>query len=356
MEIVYSKEEYWLQQWDDYILTENRGSHLLLSDWNKSFRSYGFDFEVCICLEEAKIVGGFVAVIAKAFFFRFFIIPYGPIVSVGHEDKLNELISAVSVRAKFHNCCYCHITLPFSVIPNKHLFTSLPKLPVLNNAAEGHKFKYVYSSNGLNWVNVTKADDEESLLNSFRASVRRYIRSSERKELTLKFLKTETDIKAAYELCLENAKNNNYSLRDWDSFKETLMNMTAKGNANFLGAFHEENIKGASLIIKSGNYITYILGGTKKEKPDYLAGHFLHWQGIKIAFKEGLDGYNISLGGSKGVLLLKNSYADEQLFFENSKYHWVLKPFYFKIYLFLEKVMKKNKKSVSKILSILKRK
>lgn len=356
MELLYTKDKHWLQQWDDYILTENRGSHLLLSDWNKSFCSYGFDFEVCICLEDTKIIGGFVAVIAKAFFFRFFIVPYGPIVSFGHENKLNELIGAVSVRAKFHNCCYCHITLPFSTISNTHTFNSLPELPILTNAIDGHRFKYVYSSNGLNWVNVKKGDDEESLLNSFRASVRRYIRSSERKELELKFLKTETDIKKAYELCIENARNHNYALRDWDSFKETLMNMIAKGNAYFLGAFHKGNIKGAALIIKSGNYITYILGGTKKEKPDFLAGHFLHWQGVKMAFNEGLDGYNISLGGSKGVLLLKNSYADEQILFENSKYHWVLKPFYFKIYLFLEKRMKNNKKLVSNMLSILKRK
>jgi hypothetical protein len=52
------------------------------------------------------------------------------------------------------------------------------------------------------------------------------------------------------------------------------------------------------------------------------------------------------------ILKFKNSYADEQIYYENSKYYWVLKPLYFKLYLFLEKNVKKNKRTISKILSM----
>ncbi len=355
MELLFTKDVEWLKKWDAYILKENRGSHLLLSDWNKSFHSYGFDFEVCICLEDTKIVGGFVAVIAKAFVFKFYIVPFGPIVSSGYENQLDTLISNVSYRAKKYYCCYCHITLPYSTIVNAHVFNNLPELPALKNAKEGHFFKFVYSSNGLNWVDFNNATDEESLINCFKVNMRRNIRSSERKELELKYLITEDELKLGYDLCLENAKNNNYSLREWSSFKETLKNMVANGSAKFLGAFHGNIIKGATFIIKSGNYYTYILGGTVKEKPDLLAGHFLQWQAIKLSFVEGLSGYNISLGGSSGVVQLKNNYADKQLIFEKSKYHWVLKPNYFKVYLLLEKKLKSNRKIVSRILSTLKK-
>jgi lipid II:glycine glycyltransferase (peptidoglycan interpeptide bridge formation enzyme) len=186
--------------------------------------------------------------------------------------------------------------------------------------------------------------------------VRRYIRSSLRKELEVRFLENEEEIKKGYELCLENAANNNYSLRDWLSFKDTLLIMIFDQSAKFIGAFKDGNLKGAALIIEAGNYNTYILGGTKKEKPDLLVGHFLHWTAIKYSFSKNLSGYNISLGGSKGVVDFKNSYADEQIVFENSKYHWILKPSYFSLFLFFEKHMKPHKKQVSMILSMLKKK
>lgn len=355
MEIIFSKEVTWLDKWDEYILTEKKASHLLLSDWNKAFESYGFDFEIAILVENDKIIGGFSSVIAKALFFKYYIVPYGPIVSKGYDNELNGLIEKVLERAKFYKSCYCHITIPENSNGNEHVFGELPQLPILNNAQKGHLFKYVYSSNGLNWKALDDFANEEELLTSFRASVRRYIRSSERKELELRFLETESEVKLAYDLCLENARNHNYSLRDWNSFKMTLLTMIGSKKARFLGAFYEDTIKGAALIIKSGNYYTYILGGTKKEKPDFLAGHFLHWQAVKLSFSEKLSGYNISLGGSKGVVDLKNSYADRQIYFEDSKYHWVLKPTYFKLYLFFENKLKKNKKLVSNILKRIKR-
>lgn len=355
MEIICTKDTHWLKKWDEYILHEDKGSHLLLSDWVKSFCSYGFDFEIVILIENNVVKGGFAGVIAKALAFKFYIVPYGPIVSLGFENQLNQLIANVPMRGKFYKCCYAHITLPFlNESKNKHVFNELPDLPILKTSKKGHFFKYVYSSNGLNWLNLENFQDEEILLNSFRASVRRYIRSSQRKELNLKFLESENEIKTGYELCLENAKLNKYSLRDWDSFKETLVTMITNKSAKFLGAYNGENIKGAALIIKAGNYYTYILGGTIKEKPDFLAGHFLHWKAIKLAYNENLSGYNISLGGSKGVVDLKNSYADEQIYFENSKFHWVLKPTFFKLFLIFEKKMKPYKKNISKIIAKLK--
>ena len=60
MNIIFTKDNDWLVKWDQFVLSENKASHLLLSDWNKSFESYGFDFEVCILLDNDSICGGFV--------------------------------------------------------------------------------------------------------------------------------------------------------------------------------------------------------------------------------------------------------------------------------------------------------
>lgn len=355
MELIFTKESHWLDKWDKFVQTEDKASHLLLSDWNKSFISYGFDFEVCILLDNDSICGGYVGVIAKVSLFKFYIVPFGPIVTEGHEKHLDSLIKKVHTRAKLFNCCYCHITIPFSVSENKHINHSLPKFKSLDEAKQGHLFKYVYSSYGINWKSVEGFANEEMLINSFKPSVRRYIRSSQRKNLELRLLETEEAIKNAYDLCLKNAKENGYALREWSSFKSTLLQLIKTDKAKFLGAFFQDTIKGASLIVKAGNHYTYILGGTIKEKPDFLAGHFLHYAGIRMAFEEHLSGYNISLGGSEGVVNLKNSYADEQVYFYQGQFHWVIKPFYFNLFLFFEKYLKSHKKSIAKILSLLKK-
>jgi hypothetical protein len=140
-----------------------------------------------------------------------------------------------------------------------------------------------------------------------------------------------------------------------EEIQETLVQLNRKGFIKMLAAFKEDELKGAILLVKGGNYYTYILGGSKKEVPDLRTGDFLQWEAIKLAILEGLDGYNISLGGSKGVVEFKNSFNTEQLHYDNGQYHWVLKPLYFKLYLFFEKKLKPHKKTISKVLSKLKR-
>lgn len=354
MTILITKDIDWLNKWDDFVLNENHGSHLLLSEWNKSFTVYGFDFEICMLLDNQKIVGGFASIIAKVAFFKFYIVPFGPIVSAKYESNLDDLIDKVKKQAHFYSCCYAHISLPFSMQKNEHSYLPDSKLRSLINAKKGQLFKYIYSTNGINWKSVREFETEEALIKSFRASVRRYIRSSQRKGLELKFLVNEADIKKGYNLCLDNAKKNGYSLREWNTFKNTIMSLVEKGQAKFIVAVFDNQIKGAAFIIKSGNYYTYILGGTVKEKPDFLAGHFLHYAAIKLAYDEKLSGYNISLGGSTGVVSLKSSYADEQIYYKLGHYHWVLRPYYFKFYLFFEKHLKSHKKTISKLLSRMK--
>jgi lipid II:glycine glycyltransferase (peptidoglycan interpeptide bridge formation enzyme) len=355
MEIIFSKDKLWLDKWDDYVINEDRGSHLLLSDWNKSFNSYGFDFEIGFLVKEDKIIGGFAAVIAKAFIFKFYVVPYGPIVSLGYEEYLDKLIEEVIARAKLHKTCYCHINIPITETKNVHTISNIDNLSSLFSAHKGHVFKYVYSSNGLNWIDL-ESHQEESKLNALKSSVRRDIRSSYRKELIFEVVETDEQIEEAYQLYLENAKSANYTIRDWKDIKATLFELQKKKALKVLVVRKENQIKGSILLIKSGNYYTYILGGTKREKPDLLAGHFMQWEAVKLSLNENHSGYNISLGGSKGVFEFKNSFNTEQIYFKEGQYHWVINSSYFKIYQLIEKHLKNRKKKISSILKFFKRK
>lgn len=352
MELFFTKEPEWLQKWDNFQNSNAVGSHLQLSDWLRSYHSYGFEFEVCIALEENRIVGGFGAVIAKMSFFSFYIVSYGPII-IDNSDVLNDLIQKVENRAKELKTCYCQINLPNT--KNNDFYNSNLVLDSLKTFKSGQLFKYVFPLNGFNWLDLTNYNDSETLLLDFKSSVRRDIRSSIRKGLEVKFLKSEEEIKQAYHLCLENASRANYSIRDWNGFRQTILNLIEKDNAIFITAFKDGEMKGAIFLIKAGNFYTYILGGTKKEKPDLLVGHFLQWEAIKLSINEKCRGYNISLGGSNGVKEFKGSFNTEVILFENGKYYKVLNNFRFSIFNLSNKYLKPYKKNIAKILAFFKK-
>ena len=355
MKIVCSKEAGHLNKWDDFVKENDIGSHLLLSDWLSSYSSYGFDYEVSFILEKDSIIGGFGAVIAKVGFLKFFIVPFGPIVVNDRTDVLKELLDFIPQQAEKIGACYCQINFPLSdgAFVSNHCYSAVA-VDLFTDFEKGHLFKYVYSTNGLNWIDLKKFTSTEEILQHFSSSVRRDIRSSERKGLELRYLVKESEIKEGYLLCVENAKKGNYAIRRWEDFKSTLLCLVQKDLAKFIACYQDDQIKGALLLVKSGNYYTYILGGTKREKPDILAGHFLQWEAIQLSFREGLDGYNISLGGSKGVQQFKNSFNNQALFFNNGKYYRVVKPILFQFFIIFERLFQFNKEKITKFISIFK--
>ena len=99
MKFIFTKQKEWLEKWDEYVCNHSKGSHLIYSDWLKSYKSYGFDFEIGLMLDNNNIVGGFGVVIPKFLFFKFYIIPHGPIY-VMINIKLKFLIKSISWKTK----------------------------------------------------------------------------------------------------------------------------------------------------------------------------------------------------------------------------------------------------------------
>ncbi len=345
MQTIFTKEQHWLDKWDVFVQSNSKGSYLQLSDWAKSYTSYGFDYELCLFIKDETIIGGYCAVLAKVAFFKFYILPVGPITSKNQSTFWNELIAIVPKRAALLKACYCQIT-----IPNLE-----EELLALKDFQSGQLFKYIYSPNGLNWVDLKNYSDPELLLLDFKSSVRRDIRSSNRKDLSVAFLSDKEEIAKAYQLVMDNALERNYAIRNWNEIQATVFNLIEKNTAKFIGAYKDSELKGVIFIVKSGNYYTYVFGGTKKETPDLLVGHFLQWEALKLSIAEKCIGYNISLGGSSGVVAFKNNFNAKEIVFENSKYYKVINSFLFAFFLYFEKYMKPYKKSIARVLSVFKK-
>lgn len=356
MRIFFTKEKYWLDKWDEFVSSNNRGSHLILSDWLESYHSYGFEFEVGICVENEEIIGGFGAVIAKKFLFKFYIIPYGPIFLDGFENNIKDLIKELLLHANKMKCCYVQYSLPCSEnsIVEPYTYKTEFKTQIENLGTNGNLFKYIYSSYGINWLSFNKSNSPEELLQKFTVQARRNINLGYRNDIEIKYAKSEEDCKLAYSLIEENAKSGNYSVRKFDDFKKTMLNLIHKNRGFLLTVSLNNEIKGAAFIVNCSNYLTYISGGTKKEKPDLNIGYIIHWEAIKKSYELGYKGYNISMGGSKGVQEFKAKFMTEAVLFEEPHYYFILKPVLFKVYLFFNTYFKKNKEWIANILKRIK--
>lgn len=352
MRIFFTKEKYWLDKWDEFVSSNNKGSHLILSDWLDSYQSYGFDFEVGLYVENEEIIGGFGAVIAKKYFFKFYIIPHGPIFLDDFKNNIRFLIKEMLLHAKKIKCCYVQYSLPFSENNSIEPYTykTVFKKQIENLGTNGNLFKYIYSSYGINWLSFNGTNSPEELLQKFTLQARRNINLGYRNDIEIKYPQSEEECKSAYSIIEENAKSGNYSVRRFDDFKNTMLNLIRKRKGFLLTVSLNNEIKGAAFIVNCSNYLTYISGGTKKEKPDLNIGYIIHWEAIKRSYELGFNGYNISMGGSKGVQEFKAKFMAEAIFFDHPHHYLVLKPFVFKMYLFLNKYLKKNKELIANIL------
>lgn len=357
MEIIFTKEIKWLESWDLFVLDNPKGSHLMLSSWLQSYNSYGFDYELGIIVKNNKIIGGCGVVIPKVLWFKFYIIPHGPIIMDECRESLKPFLKSLLVRAKEKSCCYLQSSMPISVNEDVLDYTYSNDIRTLFEMflQPGKLFHYVYTSYGLNWVDFGKCSSADEYLEQLTPKVRRNIRMPYNKNAKAFFVTDELSIASGYELIVENAIQGNYNVRSFQEFKETIMNLVQNKRAYFLICEVNGIPKAAGLFVETKGYITNIMGGVLREKPDIKLGYMLQWEIIKKSFEKGFKGYNISMGGSLGVQDFKSKFGAETIFYENPHFHVVLNKFYFGLFKVFDKHMKPYKSRISKILSILKR-
>jgi lipid II:glycine glycyltransferase (peptidoglycan interpeptide bridge formation enzyme) len=353
MKFIFTKEKAWLVKWDNFVSNNPKGSHLIHSDWLKSYKSYGFDFEIGLVLDNNQIVGGYGVVIPKFLLFKFYIIPHGPIYDDNHNLYLEAHVSQIKRRAKAIGACYLQLSMPISsnakianYVYQKEVVNSL-----INHLKRGKEFSYVYASYGINWVDLKGFENSELFLEQLTPKVRRNIRMPYNKEAVVSFATDIDTIEKGYNVIIENAKQGNYNVRAFSEFKSTIVDLVAKKQAYFMICEVADDIRAAGFFVRNAGYITNITGGVLREKPDIKLGYMLQWEMIKKSFELGLQGYNISMGGSSGVQDFKTKFGAEIIYFEDAHYHYILKPLPYKLFKIFNTYLKPYKAQVSKLLA-----
>lgn len=346
---IITKDPIWLAKWDELQINHESGMFTQTSTWLSSYQAYGFDFELLLGLDEFdQIMIGFGNLIVKAGPFKIYNCPWGPWMN---NPDLNELAcEAFLNRSKEVGAFACQINPPF-------FDTSVSFLNVLASKGfqNGNLLNKIYSPEHFNIITLPEANGaelESQLLKSFSENAKRNIKSGLKNALEMKPAETAAEVRLAYSCFEQNAEREGYKIRAWEDLEYSLNTSVLNGNALIFLAKNEESIVGAIWVAKGGRMLSYIMGGVERTQKDLKVGHLLQWICILKAAELGYKSYNISVGGSEGVVRFKSSFYPQEMNSVGPKYFIIshLKHSLFKTgYSFLEK----NKKLAVKILKFI---
>lgn len=358
-QFIFSTSTADLVEWDELLFRNSRGLYNQYSDWVKSYESYGFRTGFIFLKENNTIVGGAGYVLAQFSFFKFMIVPCGPVLLPGQESDLDHCIQKLHQKAKQEGCCYFQISVPSSKVAYAdNLFTlnSVPEKAFLYQGKEGTRFKFVIPLYGMRPV-VLQGQSKESIRKGYTKNHLRNVLKGEKNNLEFRWITPhETSFLASAYACFEqNAKDKGYPIRSFEAVKATLLNYLEKGYARIGVCFWGNQLVGALYVMECGGRYIYINGGVLKAFQDKGVSHFMHDWVMQDALQNEHLHYDISVGGSAGVIRFKEGFGSRLVLFETPRY-WVLNRPVFALYLLFEKVLKRQKSRVAKLLFLLKKK
>lgn len=356
MKLFWTKDQVWLDRWDEFLFKNSRGHPAQLSDWIRSYESYGFDYDFLFLTDKNVIVGGCGVVVAKFSFFRFVILNCGPIFLQSYENQLENIIEELFIFSKKSKACYLQINLPITEQANsvdRYTLSKISSNSLYYTGREGVLFKYVISVNGFRWVNLEGSQPYLDTYSKYNNNTKRNVTKSLSNGLKFSVLKDEISLKEAYSIIENNAKTQGYTVRSFESFSHTLLELLNKDYALLACCFKENEMVGCLILFDSGRRFSYIMGGIKRGLGDLKIGHFLHDQMIQLSIQKKYLDYDISVGGSSGVIQFKKGFGSNYQSFSKTR-HWILKPNAFRSFLLVEKYIRPYKRQISILLSFLK--
>ncbi len=349
-----------LDRWDEFLLDSPRGHYCQLSTWLRSFEAYGFGFSVLIARATPRgpIVGGIGVVEFGNQLMGLMSAPIGPIVALGYESLGARLLEETIRRARDNGAFLLQLQLPCSSDATNLALIGLGEAPNCVGSELGLPFATVTAPNQMLWIGFREASPsdswEDELLRRFSVMTRRNIRLSQRQALEASEAKSEEDLREAYSLIEMNGVEQGYATRAWADFGGTLVEQVARRQAVMLVARHRTTPVGAHYGVLAGRRYSYLMGGTRRDVENLKVGHFLHWTAIKTAKALDLLGYDLTSGGSAGVMHFKMGFRPEHIRFVSPRFY-VLSRWRYEVFARLYPWLRANKRLVSRALAVVHR-
>ncbi|MFW5853537.1 MAG: lipid II:glycine glycyltransferase FemX [Patescibacteria group bacterium] len=149
----------------------------------------------------------------------------------------------------------------------------------------------------LEWV-VSLTEDEDKMWLNFKSQARNLIRKAEKNKVKIKEYSSnlEDHFENFYRLMTDTAQRQHFNLHPKDYYLKFFL---AEENETkvLINAEYEDQIIATVILVKFGNRVLYLFGGTDSKARTLQASYLIHWHGLKWALKQKASTY--SFGGIK---------------------------------------------------------
>lgn len=339
----------WLEKWDIIQKSHPLGMFTQTSSWLSSYRAYGFDFELLLQVnEKGEILSGFGNLVVKIGPLKAYVCPWGPFVS--KPEDLLKAIDQFLKRAKELNCFAAQFNLGWYETPSE-----IPENFDRIGLKKGNILGKIYSPKSFNIINLPSfEEDYKSILFAhFEGKAKRNIKGGLKFPVEIFQAQNEIEIRQAYQKFEESAIREGYSIRSWEDIGPSMCDSIRKGNSVIFLAKFESEIVAAIWLAIGGNMFTYIMGGQDKSKKNLNLGFLLQWAAICKSVEWGFDRYNISTGGSLGVVSFKRSFNPKEIYSSGS-YIKIIHPTTYWMFEKGYRIAERNKSLAARILKFFK--
>ncbi len=165
-----------------------------------------------------------------------------------------------------------------------------------------------------NMVLRLENEDEDTLFKRFSEKTRYNIRLSNKKGVTVKYSKSEDDLKIFYELYKVTCKRDKIGCRAYEYFKNMLD--AYKDNLRIYIASHEGDNLSAAIGINYGGKLFYIYGASSNEKRNLMPNYAMQWEMIKWALDTKCTNYDfggvLNMDPDNGLFRFKSGFCKQE--------------------------------------------
>lgn len=183
---------------------------------------------------------------------------------------------------------------------------------------------------------------QEDILARMKPKTRYNINLSKRKNLKIKWSKSEKDLKKFWQLNLETAKRNRFNSHNFDHYLNILETASANPNnrAEIVLAYNEGKAISANLVLFFNHTVYYLHGASGNEERNTMSTYLLHYETVLRAQKEGYEAYDLwGIDESKwpGVTRYKEGFGGKKKYYPLI-YEIPLSNVYYRLYRLYRKI------------------
>lgn len=183
---------------------------------------------------------------------------------------------------------------------------------------------------------------EEEILAGMKPKGRYNIKIAQKNNIEVK---KSDNILEFYQLFLETAKRDGFSIRPKDYFQSLLEILSPQGYGELLVAYYQGKPVAAEIVTYFDGVASYLYGASSSEYRNLMAPYLLHWEIMRRAKENGCNVYDLLAVAPpdeenhkySGITRFKQQFGGETVCLVGS-YDLVFQPFWYKIFKIAEKI------------------